>query len=150
MLTSHDIYCAAHARLFEVANKDNATCFSVASTLINHKLNNSLIWKELRYYKQHGKILGEHAVFERRMRWNILEEMNLAELKQERERNRRSIAYYKKQLKEQLSSDKRGEWATRINELNTEQKKIAQLISKQTNGTKRRTKTAIKTKGRRR
>lgn len=56
-------YVELHGQLFECQGKEE--CTQVSDSLIQDWLENQLIHKELNYYKDHGKVLGEHPIFER-------------------------------------------------------------------------------------
>ena len=63
MITAHSRYMKGHDRLFEVANKDNETCFAAARETVENYIDNREMWEELEHYKKTGEILGKHRVF---------------------------------------------------------------------------------------
>lgn len=63
MITAHNGYKSAHARL--VAMDDAATDESAADceTVVESYLANREMWRELEYYRDHGALLGKAAIF---------------------------------------------------------------------------------------
>ena len=78
MLTAHENYMQAHARLFTVDTKPEL--HQAASDTVENYLENRQIWEELNHYKQHGAILGKHPIFGRLQRADQIRAMKVSEL----------------------------------------------------------------------
>jgi hypothetical protein len=130
MITAHAAYVKAHDRLFDVAAKDNDTCFGVAADLVENYIDNRNMWEELEYYKKTGKIMGNHRIFSERKRREELKKMTADELKNLRINLQRRILYRKKLIDENRDDERIGEWKEDIERMESEKR--------WTEGTKRR------------
>lgn len=98
MLTAYDNYVSAHSDLYNVTNEQDS--FTVADRLISNYLENREIWEELNHYKQTGKVLGKHAVFQADKRRTELIKMNVPKLIKLRENLEMNIWRNKKKLED--------------------------------------------------
>jgi hypothetical protein len=122
MITAHAKYVKAHDRLFDVANKDNETCFETAAELVENYIDNRAMWNELEHYKNTGEILGEHRIFDEKKRRDAIFKMNANGLKALRVKLQRKIAYRKRLIKEHRDDERIKEWTDEIKKLEREKR----------------------------
>lgn len=77
-LTAYENYVAGHKKLFDCADLDQ--CLATAQQVVNNYKENRLIYQELEYYREHGKVLGKHSVFKSSKRYEHLKGLNVIEL----------------------------------------------------------------------
>jgi len=128
MITAHTRYMDGHEKLYHVVNKDNDTCFDAVQLVVENYLNNRKIWDELRYYRDNGKILGEHEIFSRRNRTQELESMSAVELLKLYRNLPQNIVYYKTLITQDSDSDKQIERIERMNWFEFELKVVKRLM----------------------
>lgn len=117
MITAHSRYMKGHDRLFEVANKDNETCFAAARETVENYIDNREMWEELEYYKKTGEILGVHRVFtDRKMREKIVA-MGEDELEKFVVNINRRRLYREKMIAEDGNNERVFDWKKEIEEL---------------------------------
>lgn len=117
MITAHARYMKGHDRLFEVANKDNDTCFAAARETVENYIDNREMWEELEHYKKTGEILGKHRVFtDRKMREKIVA-MGEDELDKFMINIQRRRLYREKMIAEDKNNEKVFDWKKEIEEL---------------------------------
>ena len=117
MITAHSRYMKGHDRLFEVANKDNATCFAAARETVENYIDNREMWEELEHYKKTGEILGKHRVFtDRKMREKIVA-MGEDELEKFVVNINRRRLYREKMIAEDGNNERVFDWKKEIEEL---------------------------------
>lgn len=61
-ITAYRTYTAEHKKLTSCSTLDE--CFECAKKIIENYTENRKILSEFAYYKEHGKILGKHQIFE--------------------------------------------------------------------------------------
>jgi len=126
MFTSHDNYVESHAKLFETKTEDEV--FAAASDTVENYLNNQAIWKELNYYKETGKVLGEHPIFSENARIKEIQAMTTAEhvkLKKSLENN---IARTKKTMADNPDHKNNGDRSERVGKMEVELKEVNRLL----------------------
>lgn len=117
MITAHSRYMRGHDRLFEVANKDNDTCFAAARETVENYIDNREMWEELEHYKKTGEILGKHRVFtDRKMREKIVA-MGEDELEKFVVNINRRRLYREKMIAEDGNNERVFDWKKEIEEL---------------------------------
>lgn len=77
-LTAYENYVNAHEKLFDCGDLDE--CLATAQEVVNNYKENRLIYQELEYYREHGKVLGKHSVFKSTKRYEHLKGLNVIEL----------------------------------------------------------------------
>ncbi len=122
MITAHANYMAGHKKLYEVANKDNGTCFKTASEVVENYIENRNIWEELEHYKKNGEVLGNHRVFAERKRKTEIDKMDFKELQNLFTNLQRRIAYRARLIEERPDDDNRIKWLEEIRDLEKEKK----------------------------
>lgn len=78
LLTTHDNYVRDHDALFATLNDEEIAALS--ASVVDNYIENRQIWDELVHYKENGKPLGEHPVWERAKRLTELNNLSNAEL----------------------------------------------------------------------
>lgn len=128
MISSHEKYIGAHEELYRVVDKSNEVCFSVAEKVVEHYLNNRIIWDELTHYRDTGQILGLHSIFNQKNRERELEEMEAFELMKLYRNLPRSIHYYEKRIREDRDNEQTIEWKQKQRELTHELKVVKRIL----------------------
>ena len=80
MFTANDNFRRSHDLLFE----EDANIHEATVSCVENYLENRRIWDELNYYKDHGRTLGLHPVFEVRNELIELRKLNSADLARKR------------------------------------------------------------------
>ena len=95
-ITAYHTVIEMHEKLFECT--DSAEAFSTAENLLENYRQNLQISAEFAYYKEHGRILGKHPVFESMKRLEKYRKMNLYDLAQEQRKISGSIWRVKSEI----------------------------------------------------
>jgi len=77
-ITAFRAYRESHKALFEVVTPEQQ--FNAVRDTVENFMLNREIYKELEYFKQHHKVLGEHPVFEKMKMINDLQKMKTEDL----------------------------------------------------------------------
>lgn len=128
MITSHLRVVSGHERLYEVAHKPADRCFEVAREVVEHYLNNRLIWKEMDYYHQNGKVLGQHPVFAQVQRERQLMEMTPEALVEIYRLLPRRINHLKDKIRHSPQSAAQGDRTRRLEMMEWELNRLKQLL----------------------
>lgn len=128
MITSHQKVVSGHERLYEVAHKPAEKCFEAAREVVEHYLNNRLIWKEMDYYHNHGKVLGQHPVFERLQRERQLVAMTPEALVEIYRLLPRRINHLKDKIRQFPQSAAQGDRTQRLDQMEWELNRLKQLL----------------------
>ncbi len=99
MLTAYDNYTQAHAKLFENISQQEVE--ELSKTVVENYLENRAIWKELNHYKEHGKVLGEHPIFDWFQRRDEIRQMKEGDLVKLRDQLKNKLPRTKKKIKEE-------------------------------------------------
>lgn len=102
MLSAHDNYVTAHERLFSAITAEDQARLS--SEVVDNYIENRQIWDELVHYREHGKPLGEHPVWQRAQRLQELQELSPGELTKLSRNIPTNISRIKKKLQENPDS----------------------------------------------
>lgn len=95
-ITAYHTVIEMHEKLFECT--DSVEAFSTAENLLENYRQNLQISAEFAYYKEHGRILGKHPVFESMKRLDRYRKMNLYDLAQEQRKISGSIWRVKSEI----------------------------------------------------
>jgi hypothetical protein len=93
-ITAWRNYKNAHTQLFDCSRLQQ--CTETARNVIQNKLNNELIYEELRYYQKYRKIYGQHEIFTYMRRLRELRALKPGELVREYENTFKNIYRYTK------------------------------------------------------
>lgn len=77
-LTAWENYTAAHTALFDCVTSDE--CYMTARKVLDNYLENRLIFEELDFYRQNGRPLGKHRIFERLRKIRAFKKLTIPEL----------------------------------------------------------------------
>lgn len=77
-LTAWENYTAAHAALFNCVTPEE--CYTTARKVLDNYLENRMIFEELDYYREHGRPLGKHPIFERLRKIRAFKKLTIPEL----------------------------------------------------------------------
>lgn len=129
MITMYYRYKKKHLLLFRVPPEDVKVCFTAGRDVVESYLRNRLCWKELNYYKVHGKVLGEHPIFTERKRKIELEGMSTVDLTLLKTNGiTRNMSYYRNTLKRHPDSKKADSWRKKLLELENEREWITTIL----------------------
>jgi hypothetical protein len=126
MFTSHETYVACHKRLHDAFQSGHADDITRDNRdLVDHYLNNRLIWEELNHYKVQGRFLGKHPLFKKQQRIEQIRNMKIGELvrlrinlAQNQARAKRLLAKEVNHEQTQLRRQKVAELQQEIDEVN--------------------------------
>lgn len=115
MVSAYYRYKKKHKLLFDSDPTDLKNCFSSARGVVEPFLQNRLCWRELNHYKLHGEILGEHALFRNKKRYQELKAMNTYELTVYATNNlKRNISYNNSNINRYPDSPKVEMWRDNV------------------------------------
>lgn len=126
MLTSYDNYTTDHAKLFENISEEEVE--ELSKTVVENYLENRQIWAELNHYKEHGKVLGEHPLFDwikRREDIKVMKEGDLAKL---RDSLRNNLPRTKKLIKDEPDHKDTEKREKRVEQFEKELDLVNQLL----------------------
>jgi hypothetical protein len=99
MLTAYDDYRTNRELLFDVDLNDSEACYRAARLVVDAHIQNQECWKELNYYKIHGKVLGQMPQFKKKVLRKKLSGMSTVVLVKTAHNNiPRKLSYYKSQM----------------------------------------------------
>jgi hypothetical protein len=78
MITAYEKYREAHVALFDAATHEEIA--TICGEILDNYIENRDIWAELTYYKEKGKVLGKHTIFELQDKIKQLKKMKPADL----------------------------------------------------------------------
>lgn len=126
MLTSYENYKTDHEKLFEAATEEEIQ--ELSKSVVENYIENKLIWKELNYYKEHGKVIGEHQIFSWMQRLEQIRSMNNSELIKLREQLKNKIHRTKKLIKDNPEHNETGKRKERQHIFERELKEVERLL----------------------
>lgn len=77
-LTAWENYTSTHASLFNCVTPEE--CYTTARKVLDNYLENRRIFEELDYYREHGRPLGKHPIFERLRKIRAFKKLTIPEL----------------------------------------------------------------------
>lgn len=126
-ITAYHNFCDLHEKLFSCTSEDE--CFEVAKNLLKNYRQNSLIFLEFAYYKEHGTVLGKHPIFDETKQLDTYRSMSLYKLAKEQKRLEGAIWRIKSEIrkgdKPQLLSEREERLARKQRELDAINKMIS-------------------------
>lgn len=132
MITAHTKYTNGHSRLFDVAHKDNDTCFKAAAEVVENYIDNRDMWNELEHYQKTGNILGEHRIFAEKKRRDEIDKMGFEELQLLKTNIQRRVAYRMNQVKKNPNDERIKDWLDEVLGLKAEKKLVEIRIGSRT------------------
>jgi hypothetical protein len=124
MLSAYDRYRKAYADL-----DDTADLFVVARDVVDNFIENRDIWKELNHYKETGKVLGNHPIFNRQKRFAAFQQMKLQELIKLKKNTEFNIWRNKALIEKKDKPHLNGSRQEKIKELEADLKELNRLIA---------------------
>lgn len=94
MLTAHENFAKAHTEM--VTLDDGADASSLAETIVENYIANAEMWEEIKYYQEHGRILGKAEFFQKLSRAQELSDLTDMELRSRITNARSNISKAKK------------------------------------------------------
>lgn len=79
--------------------------FALAKEAAESHRENRIIWREINYYNENGKILGEHPIFTEKIYLDKIAAMNFSNLEKEGQRVQKAIWDNKRRIKNNPESD---------------------------------------------
>lgn len=83
-ITAYRNYCSLHEKLFDCTDPEE--CFETAKNLLENYRQNRRIFSEFTYYREHGRILGKHPIFEESAKLRRYKTMSGYQLSREQRR----------------------------------------------------------------
>lgn len=124
MLSAYDRYQKAYLSLDEAQD-----LFGAAGEVVENFLENRKIWKELNHYKEKGKLLGDHPIFDRQKRFAGFQQMKLQELIKIKKNTEFSIWRNKALIDKGDKPHLNGSRMDKIRELEADLKELNRLIA---------------------
>lgn len=97
-ITAYYAYCQAHRQLFDCTSSEQQ--FSTVKQLVEAFIENRNIFEELDFYREHGRIRGDHPVFTQYEELRELRRLSAVELYVRKKRLEHNIWRITSQLKE--------------------------------------------------
>jgi hypothetical protein len=110
-------YKEAHAELLKHANGEaltDAQILELVQTAVEKFELNKEIWEELNHYKEHGEILGNHAIFADEMLAKAVNAMNVKELMKRQKSLRTYVSRDTKKLETAKDEESKGKIAAKV------------------------------------
>jgi len=123
-ITSYEQYVQGHKDLF-----DSEKILQVSGPTVEAFLNNRKIFDELNYYKNNGKLLGQHAVFGQNSRIDQIQKMIVPELVKLKDQLTNNIDRTKKKIKVTPKHPETKNRKARVSEYETELKEVKKLLN---------------------
>lgn len=77
-ITAYEVMTSLHEKLYDCSSREES--FETAKNLLNFYRQNSLISAEFAYYKEHGRLLGNHPIFAHRQKLEQYMKMDIVTL----------------------------------------------------------------------
>jgi len=128
--TAYLAYKEAHAQLFDCTTLDES--FLTVKQLVENYIENQSIFNELKYYGEHGHVLGKHPVFKEYQEIRKLRQLNPVELYILQEKLRHNIWRIQHQLKSSKQPHLRVQRERRLHQKQAQLQEITRLIKQYT------------------
>jgi len=126
-MTAFENYKKAHEDLFSAESEEE---FAKASgDTVENFINNREIFDELNYYKENGKILGKHPIFQQNDRMAEIRNYPIPDLVKLKTQLENNLVRNKKKVKDEPKHPKMAERKTRIKEQEAELKEVKKLLN---------------------
>jgi hypothetical protein len=126
MLTAYDNYRQGHACLYTAST--HADIHQASKQTVESYLENRLIWKELKHYKEKGTILGEHKIFSWMKRAQDIRGMKIGELVTMKKNLEHKLITAKASVRKQPGHPQTLKRNERIVEMNKELAEVNRLL----------------------
>jgi hypothetical protein len=126
MLTDYENYVSNHAKLVDEDNP--AMVAELSKSVVEDYLDNRAIWKELNHYKETGRLLGEHPIFEWIHRRDEIRKLPPAELVKLRDNLNNKIPRTKKLIADDPEHKDTAKRAERVAQFEQELTEVNTLL----------------------
>ncbi len=126
MISLHENYVKAHSRLFDTMTDEDYQ--ETAASVVEDYLENQQIWEELQYYKENGKVLGNHVIFAYADRLKEIQAMPIAELHKLCNSLKSNISKTKKKIDANPEDPKSAEWTDKLENFQVEMTEVNRLL----------------------
>jgi hypothetical protein len=126
MLTDYENYISNHAKLVDEDNP--AMVAELSKSVVEDYLDNRAIWKELNHYKETGRLLGEHPIFEWIHRRDEIRQLPPAELVKLRDNLNNKIPRTKKLIADDPEHKDTAKRAERVAQFEQELAEVNTLL----------------------
>lgn len=125
--TTYLAFKEAHARLFDCTTLHES--FLTVKHLVENYIENQSIFNELKYYSDHGHVLGKHPVFKEYEELRKLRRLNPVEMYRYQEKLRHNIWRIQHQLKGKKKPHLRVQRERRLQQKQTQLQEVTRLLS---------------------
>jgi len=126
LLTAYDNYVEGHQKLMQTANEEEMK--KISEDVVENYLENRAIWDELHHYKETGKLLAKHPIFNWIKRREEIRKMNQADLVKLRDQLKNKIPRTKKLMADEPDHKDNGKRQERVEQFEKELKEVNQLL----------------------
>lgn len=126
MLSAYDNYTEGHKKLLETVSQEEME--QLSQSVVENYLENRQIWEELKHYKETGKILGKHPIFDWVKRREEIRVMKDADLVKLRDQLKNKIPRTKKQITDEPDHKETAKRQERVEQFEKELAEVNLLL----------------------
>lgn len=126
LMNSYEKYKAGREKLWDSMTLEEEKI--LAREITDNFIENKQAFEELEYYKENGKLLGEHPVFEEMKIKEELEKLSAEELSKKAGALRKSISTNKKKAKETEDAEKKAEYQDKVTQYTWQEEFVKELL----------------------
>ncbi len=126
LLTAYDGFVEGHQKLMETTSEKEMQ--ELSKDVVENYLENRQIWDELHHYKETGKFLGKHPIFQWMVRKEEIKQMKKADLVKLRDQLKNKIPRTKKLMADEPDHKDNAKRQERVTQFEKEMKEVNLLL----------------------